>query len=527
MPIAAMRPTAMAWSCAVVPLLFGLLGVLLGQDANWDLRNYHWYNPYALLTGRWDFDIGPSGFFNPLLDLPTWLGAQHLSAKTLSFLLATVHGLNYVPLYFLAHRLLLPVEERRRSLAAMALALVGVTGGGHIGLVGTTFNDNIVSILVLGSALVVVRNAERLVTAPLRAALGTAALAGLLMGAGVGLKLPSGVLAVGFCLAFLCVAAPAWRRLQLAVGFGVGVLAGVAILSGYWMWMMWRDYANPLFPYFNGIFKSSMVLAANYRDVRFVPHGILEWLFYPVIITFDPLRTGEIYFRDARMMTAFLLWLATPAFLILRRRAEPALVTPFTSRYLLAGCGLTLIVWMSLFGIYRYVIALEMLAPLLIVGAIACWPITPRLRATGIALALAFVTVTARPGSWSRLPEWTDQFVEVTAPSIADNSLVVVTGFEPTSFVIPAFPPKVLFVRLQGYLNDPKDGDTGLNRTLRQIVDRHRGDIYVLFSKKEPEKVGEVLPQYGLRPDMAKCTVIETNLTRDIRFCPVGRARSG
>ena len=78
----------------------------------------------------------------------------------------------------------------------------------------------------------------------------------------------------------------------------------------------------------------------------------------------------------------------------------------------MAGCAFTLAVWTSLFGIYRYVIALEMLAAILIAGAILSWPLAPRLKLAAIALALAFVTVTARPGSWTRLPEWTDRFVE-------------------------------------------------------------------------------------------------------------------
>ncbi|MFQ5767967.1 MAG: hypothetical protein ACE5ID_08295, partial [Acidobacteriota bacterium] len=38
-------------------LLAGMIGgvavsLLLGQDVNWDLQNYHLYTPYALLHGR-------------------------------------------------------------------------------------------------------------------------------------------------------------------------------------------------------------------------------------------------------------------------------------------------------------------------------------------------------------------------------------------------------------------------------------------------------------------------------------------
>jgi hypothetical protein len=32
----------------------------LGLDSNWDLRNYHLYNPHAWLTGRMAIDIAPA-----------------------------------------------------------------------------------------------------------------------------------------------------------------------------------------------------------------------------------------------------------------------------------------------------------------------------------------------------------------------------------------------------------------------------------------------------------------------------------
>ena len=57
------------------PLVFGFMAVWLGQDANWDLRNYHWYNAYAFLNGRDGFDLLPSQtpyFYNPLMDVPVF-----------------------------------------------------------------------------------------------------------------------------------------------------------------------------------------------------------------------------------------------------------------------------------------------------------------------------------------------------------------------------------------------------------------------------------------------------------------------
>src|SRR5262249_16418506 len=154
---------------------------------------------------------------------------------------------------------------------------------------------------------------------PQRAAYFLAALAGLMVGSAVGLKLPTAPFAVGFCLAFLFVAGAFWRRLFLAFFFGVGVLAGIGVFAGHWMWMLWRDYGNPLFPYFNGFFDSPMGLQASYRDTRFVPGNLLTALFFPFIFSWDSQRVGEIVFRDLRIATAYLLWLITPVLLLVRR----------------------------------------------------------------------------------------------------------------------------------------------------------------------------------------------------------------
>ena len=59
-----------------VPLAFGALSMLHGQDANWDLYNYHLYNPFAYLNDKLDIDLAPAGaqsYFNPALDVLHYL----------------------------------------------------------------------------------------------------------------------------------------------------------------------------------------------------------------------------------------------------------------------------------------------------------------------------------------------------------------------------------------------------------------------------------------------------------------------
>ena len=66
--------TLWMFGLAVVLPLVAML--LLGVDANWDLRNYHLYNVHAWFTGRGAMDIAPAqlqSWHNPLLDVPLYL----------------------------------------------------------------------------------------------------------------------------------------------------------------------------------------------------------------------------------------------------------------------------------------------------------------------------------------------------------------------------------------------------------------------------------------------------------------------
>ena len=67
------------WRIALALLPALALVLLRGVDTNWDLRNYHLYDPHAWWTGRMAIDIAPAQlqtWHNPLLDLPLYLIVQ-------------------------------------------------------------------------------------------------------------------------------------------------------------------------------------------------------------------------------------------------------------------------------------------------------------------------------------------------------------------------------------------------------------------------------------------------------------------
>src|SRR5690349_1364621 len=120
------------WRAAVVvlvPVVFGLYAVSRGRDANWDLQNYHWYDAYALLDGRYDRDVAPAhtmSFLPPYLYVPWfWLG-NLLPARAVGFVIGAVQSANLLLLYGLGLALL-PIERRlHREAVALMLAVAGM-----------------------------------------------------------------------------------------------------------------------------------------------------------------------------------------------------------------------------------------------------------------------------------------------------------------------------------------------------------------------------------------------------------------
>lgn len=521
-------------SLLLVPVAYGIVSLSYGQDANWDLRNYHWYNPYAFLGGRLGHDLGAAHiatFYNPVIDLPLYLLGQALPARTVGFLLGAVHGLNYVALFYVARAALAGMgaiwPKTPTSVTAALVAFVGVTGGGHLGMVGTTFNDNLVSLALLGAALVLVRAPHVWGEEPAPVTRGDVAWimgAGTLVGFAVGLKLPTAPFAVGFCAAFLCVGGTFPLRILRAFLFGLGVLLGFAIAGGPWMWMLWQDYANPLFPYFNTLFRSPLGIAQDYRDTRFLPEGVLAWLSYPLVFSLDSKKVGEIAFQDFRILAAYGALVITAGLILLRRIPRGALSA--SMRYLIAAAAITYAAWLVVFGIYRYIVPLEMLGPLLAVAAISVWPMSARLKGVTIAALLAILVLTGRRGEWTHTPWQEGPFVRIAAPAVADpaQAMALITGTDPVAWVIPAFPPQIPFLRIYGYLNVPEQTDSGLNKLARSRIEAHQGAFYVLFPEKERPNAVTSLGAYGLAADFETCLPVESNLGDYVRWCRVYRS---
>lgn len=509
------------------PLFFGLLALTLGQDANWDLRNYHLYNPFAWLHNRIDFDMVPAqvaNFYNPLLHLPFYWAVMAFPPMLTGFLLGAIQGLNFPILVGIARC----VMDAERPVWHLYLAgVIGLLGAGTLAELGTTFGDNLISIPLLLGLWIILAHYRWLQHDRSIKTLLIVAGTGVLTGLAPGLKQPAAVFAVGWCAAFLILPIAFGRRIMLAFCFGTGVLTGIAIAGGFWLHELWVHYGNPLFPYFNDFFRSPMGAAAPYRDTHFLPPSLMESIFLPFLIVINPFRVGEIPFRDLRLVLLIITLMVAAIFAFRHSAADTRQgFSRHKGFFLLTAMVVSYLAWLKLFAIYRYLLPLEMLAPLTVWLLIDRFPLRIAARQTAIIACLVLWLITLKPGNWGRV-SWGADYFGVQPPSLTDpaNTMVIMTGVEPFSYVIPFFPEPVRFVRIESYFTGPSESPNGFDLRMQELIAGHQGPLYILYRSNEAQSGKIALQYFNLEIRHNQCQQmnphIENRTTDPFYFCAV------
>lgn len=493
----------------------------LGKDTSWDFRNYHWYIPYAFLNGRLTIDVAvahQASYYNPLLDVPFYWIATHVPSWLSLALLGAVQGANVVPLYIIA-RQSLRLEDYQ--LGAGALALLGQTGGLTLSLLGLHYYDNVLSVFVLSSVAILVVKHDTLRAGALWKAGAISFAAALLTGASVGLKLPEAPFALGVAAAILVIGGD-WKHAGARViGGALGGVLGAALFAGAWMLEMQHLTGNPLFPYFNEHFRSALALKSDYRDLRFVPTHFWRQLLYPFYFGYDWSAADDLPYRDIRVPLAYAGVIAALAVWAFGRRSKDPLVAPEAARILFAFSAVAYFAWLKVFAIYRYILALEMLSPILIAAAVGLLPVSRRARYLTLAVLFFAALVVTKPDLLDRAPLG-DPYVDVAVPPIPDpaHSMILMTGNDPMGFIVPELPHQIPVLRIDGWMLHPMDG-SGLTRLMHKRVKAFRGTLYLLADSADMIRADDALAEYGLAIDWPKCNLFDTNLVGAYQLCPL------
>jgi hypothetical protein len=485
---------------------------LTGEDINWDWRNYHEYGAFALLNGRFNVDVAPGGFqtfLNPLAYVPAYLLRHHVGAPFWGVLLGAVHGLNLALIYWVLRTLLGKAASAWTILASLVIAAFGPM---TLSETGTSFADILTALPVIAGLGLILsadeQDRKRLVVA------------GLLIGATVGLKLTNVTFLIGAGASLLLAARP----LAAMGSFAAGCAAGGLATGGAWAWMLWGQFGNPLFPFANSIFRSPEAPLTSIADVRFLPHGLLDAAAYPFYWLVGDHRSSEWAFRDPRFAVLVVLFAVTLCASLLRN----AQILRQRDKQFLLFFLISYGAWLFTFSIHRYVIALELLAAPLIVlllcrliEALSRDAVERRPAVTGILTIIVALAISlwSQPADWSRRP-WSSPYRPQLSASLRMPATYLMLE-KPIGYVVPLLPAASRAYQLSDIVMPIVPGGS-LDRRIRWgLAHPLAGGVWALHLRGSAPRQ-DLLDTYGLKFDASRgCEFIPGADDVDIEACPL------
>ena len=530
-------------SCLV---LGGISGVLHGKDISWDFRNYHVYNAYAFLNGRMGFDIGLGQlqtYLNPLLDVPPYLLFRYGPLKSTGFFLGALHGLNAGLLFLICFVVLVRLKPWIRYVSTMVCTWTGILGVNGQAEWGMWFHDLVVSLFINAALLVILYGIIRERTDGDAMSLSRVLIAGLIAGAGAGLKLTLAPYCCGLLAAWIWISwgTPKWIRKDLILGAAMG--CGLLLTNGFWMIKLWILYGNPVFPFYNRFFQSPYYDVLNFTDDRFFPKTALQQWFYPFCFTSNLNSISEQPLQDYRYAALYILMGVSAVMIVIgllvslisRRRIHIVNSNHISPRgvvsFFVIYAVISYVLWQKMFSVFRYLTPLEHIIPLMIfllLGGILRKPIMDLVVTTIVCSLLLMTMVIPKLGvvPWEGVPGQKEYLnVEMPGFNYSNNMLVVVVVNDPIAILALWFPESTRFVHpFSNFLIWHRDNK--LIKDIKQVIYDHHGDIFVLAHQKRGMGWDRIRKELGLTVRRELCREIRTGFQSGLILCPADRVQT-
>jgi hypothetical protein len=412
-----------------------------GQDRNWDLLNYHFYQGYSLLNGRFVVDIAAAGlqsFFNPIPNILAYFSLTHLPFPLSAWIILLIQLTCIPAIVLLAKEIGNQLGYERKFIPAIPAVVLGLLAPLWGSELGTTFFSSSTAPLILWGVYFIFISAPEVSTFS-KARIATA---GLLFGLAVGLKLTNAPFVVAaFLMMAVLIHRASWRALVLASAYFLTTCGLGFSFTAWWNWHLWSTWGSPVFPLYNAIFKSEFYDFANFRDMRWHFSSLQDFLTFILLSAWGTSKTSEIPFTDARYMFVTLL---APAAILCRpsmklNRLLMAFIVFMASSFLL---------WVFMFAYQRYLIPFELLLGLLV------WVLVVRIVESGWLRVSLMVGLTVSVALLMKTPDWghapmplgeKNPFaVEMDAKLSATPGRYIVVG-KPISYILPSLHPDSLF----------------------------------------------------------------------------------
>lgn len=244
-------------------------------DVNWDRANYADYIVYSLLNNRWDLDWAVGGlnnFNSPIPSIPGYLFS--LSNPAYGFVILIIF---LIALYYFANQILQDLFSKARIFSGHInrAAATNIILGGPLFFseIGTTMGDWPIILLTTSSLSYLIK----FIKDP--AAQSNLFRATFLISCSSFLKMSNGLFLISFLLTVLVFTYNSKNRITYLISVSKAIALS-SFLNSFWLIKVWLLTGNPIFPYFNALFKSQYYPEENIRDRRWEISNFQE-VFYP------------------------------------------------------------------------------------------------------------------------------------------------------------------------------------------------------------------------------------------------------
>lgn len=486
--------------CIQLVLFFGLYSILIRQDINWDLLNYHFYNGWALLNNRLQLDVTPNdglhGYFSPILDSAIYFLIVKLPSQVYSFLMGAISGISAFICYKISKILFRNVlDNNRRYLLITCSTIISVTNAPNLMQIGTSTNETIVSLLVIYSIYV-------LISLQIKPAAKKIFCAGFVMGIAIGFKLTAVVMVVSVILAFTLINYKQYRYLLILYS---SIILGFVITDGFWMFKMYQMFGNPIFPNFGKYINPNTAIDFQ-RDTNFIPKDLMHWLYMPFYLCFKNSLTSEVMLSDSRFAISFIIIM----FLFVNNKTIKSLHNePFRFSVYIFISGY--FIWLFLFSIIRYTIVLGNLSGFIITYGLFKLDrfeiIKDKLIIFLTILLVIFTTYTN-----SRHISYKQKFYETNLK--IRNSLIVFND-DPSAYIAPALGTSNIYINSPNFQFTSRFDYNRKTDILNNAINNHN-NIYLVIRTFNNKKL-TWLNNYHLGFNQNEC--IKFNAASEVFIC--------
>ncbi len=340
----------------------GLISAALKFEIIYDLLLYHHYNGFAFFNGRLTTDIAPASvatYYNPLLDAAFYLLNDLFKNNTNAY--CFVAGIPFGALLFVLFKLfglffdLNTVKGKFCCFACLTIASTGVATWFQI---GTISHEIFLALLIVASFYLLLKYPEK----------GKVyLLSGFLLGAAAGFKLTAAIYCVSTGITLILLYKSLKKPIRFIALLMLGGLLGYLVVNGFWAFILWRNFENPVFPFWNKVFKSPYYLNENYIDKLHL-NG-LQWYqlvflpFYLIIHPFSSAVGALQELTDFRLAFLFIIGLIfLPLYLCKKTTVSPLMKK--TALWLFVSY----VVWLFVSANLRFIIPIETVSAVIFVA---------------------------------------------------------------------------------------------------------------------------------------------------------------